>query len=356
MSTSLNERLLKDEPPKDKGMGVYISMILIGVGCLLPWNAVITAVAYYSAVYSFVAANIETYISAAFTTPCVFVLVIMLKYGSKISPTKRIVGTLVFCAVGLALLPVVPLILSCDSCMYNQQSNRTASMDDVTGECWASLAVTLVLCFAVGLSANALQFSSYGLGGIFPAVYTQALMAGNGVAGVIILVLSIGTTAIYQCNPANTSGDSNYTVCEVELGNQRSSAYIYFALGGGILIVCLILCLWISRQPFAKYYMNLADMSHMKEEAEEAKEREHLANVVEDGVADPDEIEIDDGEPKNFCQLGKRIWGSALQVYLCFTITILLFPAVSAIIPYDNLVLWLNEIFGSCGSDMTTVS
>ena len=37
-------------------------MVVMGVGVLLPWNAVITAVDYYSATYSFVADDIETYV------------------------------------------------------------------------------------------------------------------------------------------------------------------------------------------------------------------------------------------------------------------------------------------------------
>ena len=248
-------------PPEDANNLVYVCMLVIGVGVLLPWNAVITAVDYYSATYSFVANNIETYISAAFTTPCVLVLFLMLRFGNSISITKRVVTTFILCTVGLVLLPVVAIAIPCDSCRYNADFNSSeANPTDVQTSCYISLGVTIFLCFFVGMCANILQFSAFGFGSILPPVYTQALMAGNGIAGVVILILSILTSVVYQCNPQNTTGLANYTICTDQLANKRSSAYIYFALGGVILVICTILYLWIVRQPFTQYHMDNADM------------------------------------------------------------------------------------------------
>jgi hypothetical protein len=91
-------------------------MVVIGIGVLLPWNAVITAVDYYTATYSFVAENIETYITAAFTTPCILVLFLMLRFGNSVSITTRVVGTFIACTTGLVLLPVIAVTVPCDSC------------------------------------------------------------------------------------------------------------------------------------------------------------------------------------------------------------------------------------------------
>ncbi len=42
-------------------------------------------------------------------------------------------------------------------------------------------------------------------------------------------------------------------------------------------------------------------------------------------------------------------------MYLCFTITIILFPSVSVLINYDNKMVWFNEIFAPCEASMQTV-
>jgi MFS family permease len=272
-------------PPEDTNNTVYICMLVIGVGVLLPWNAVITAVDFSQYTYSFVENDIETYISAAFTTPCVLVLLFMLKMGSKISLTLRMIISFVVCACGIAALPFVAVFIPCNSCDYNREymNHSTAGgQEDIPSSCWMSLAVTIVLCFITGTSANVLQLSAFGFASILPPVYTQALMAGNGIAGVTILVLSFITSIIYECAAVNETAASNFTLCEVNLQNKRSSAIIYFALGGSILIVCLFLYLWIIRQPFTQYHliMLLLLIYHRLQKSMQ-KHRNHLLQALQ---------------------------------------------------------------------------
>ena len=71
-------------------------------------------------------------------------------------------------------------------------------------------------------------------------------------------------------------------------------------------------------------------------------------------VAAVEEIAEDKQSP-GFCSVAGRISPLAAQVYLCFTTTILLFPAVTVLIPYDNSMGWFNAIFGGCEATMDTV-
>lgn len=37
-----------NEAPKDEGNRAFLMMILFGVACLLPWNAILTSFAFYT--------------------------------------------------------------------------------------------------------------------------------------------------------------------------------------------------------------------------------------------------------------------------------------------------------------------
>ena len=91
---------------------------------------------------------------------------------------------------------------------------------------------------------------------------------------------------------------------------------------------------------------------------EEASRNEEAAMATaydpefEEGVMAAEEAEM---QNKKWCAIGKLVWPLALQVFLCFGVTIALFPAVSVMLRYDNRLGWLNSLFKSCG-DITAVS
>lgn len=106
-------------------------------------------------------------------------------------------------------------------------------------------------CFVVallGVSTNILQASLFGFAGQLPTLYTQALMAGNGIAGVLVCLLRMATKAETECKGA----DQNTTVTDAQI---RSSTIAYFASGGVILVVCCVCYVAVVNMQFTKYYV-----------------------------------------------------------------------------------------------------
>jgi len=75
---------------------------------------------------------------------------------------------------------------------------------------------------------------------MLPPLYTQAVMGGNGVAGVSICVIRLITKGVYS------SGSFE---------DNRMSALLYFGVAAGVVLICLVLFQLATTLPFVKYYM-----------------------------------------------------------------------------------------------------
>jgi hypothetical protein len=91
----------------------------------------------------------------------------------------------------------------------------------------------------IGFATAILQSSLLGFAALFPPIYSQAVMSGQGVAGIVASVLRIVTKAAMP----------QY---------KGAAAVLYFALGCGVLVAALIAYSYILRTPFAKYYLEAA--------------------------------------------------------------------------------------------------
>ncbi|WVZ03400.1 hypothetical protein V8G54_024206 [Vigna mungo] len=212
----------KSNVPEDKWDLAYIVYFFLGFGYLLPWNAFITAVDYFSYLYP------DTSVDRIFAVVYMIIglvgisLIILYSHSSK--AFFRINLGLVLFVVSLLIVPLVDAFY-------------VRGRVGVIGGFYAA-------AFAAGLSgvADALvQGSIVGSAGELPERYMQAVIAGTGGSGVLASVLRIITKAVY---PQDASG-------------LQKSANLYFSVSIVIVFICMVLYNMVHKLPVMKYYNEL---------------------------------------------------------------------------------------------------
>ncbi|KAK4780800.1 hypothetical protein SAY87_016906 [Trapa incisa] len=208
--------------PADTFHFAYIVFFTLGLGFLLPWNAFITAVDYFTFLYP--DASVDRVFAVVYMLVCLTFLILIVLYSHKSAAYVRI-------NVGLALFVVALLVVPVMDSVYIK--GRIGLYDGF----YATVA-------AVGLSgfSDALvQGGIIGSAGEMPERYMQAVVAGTAASGVLISFLRIITKAVYS---QDTSG-------------LRKSANLYFSVGIVIMAICVIFYNVAHRLPVIKYYKDL---------------------------------------------------------------------------------------------------
>lgn len=155
--------------PKDRYNLAYIIHFMLGMGNLLPWNALITAVDYFGYLYP------EEHVDKAFSVaymgsalPVLIVLVSWTNWGRRPSTKLRMnLGLLLFV---FSLLAVPIMDWTCT--LGAKRSNRAYS---------ATIAAVAVCGLADGLVGGSL----IGSVGVLPNRYMQAVFAGTACSGTL---------------------------------------------------------------------------------------------------------------------------------------------------------------------------
>ncbi|KAL6046313.1 Equilibrative nucleoside transporter 1 [Balamuthia mandrillaris] len=263
------------EAPKDKFFLCYLVFVLLGVGALFPWNAFLTAIDYFSDLYDDFPFAFA--LALAYNYPSVISLLLSIRFGPKFSFTSRILfGLLVNCLVMI----VVPLI-------------KVSGVPTT-----ASLCLTLFAAFVTGCAQAVLFGGVLGLASLFPPTYVGAVMSGNGVAGIGVGLLRIITKAAFP--------HALFT-----------SAVIYFAISGAIMLMCAISYIFFLRLPYTKYHM----------QSNGYKPLDEASNLMEN--TDDTMKSTGHEEKVSYWIIFKKIWKEALLVMLVFFITLSLFPGIT---------------------------
>ncbi|KAK7263933.1 hypothetical protein RJT34_31532 [Clitoria ternatea] len=208
--------------PEDKWHLTYIVYFTLGLGYLLPWNAFITAVDYFS--YLYPDASVDRVFAVVYMLIGLLGIFLIILYSHKSNAFVRI-------NVGLALFVVSLLIVPLLDAFY------------VKGRVglYGGFYVTAA---AVGLSgvADALvQGSIVGSAGELPERYMQAVIAGTAASGVLVSALRIFTKAVFS---------------QDAIGLQNS-ANLYFTVSIVIVFICMVFYNLVHRLPVMKYYNEL---------------------------------------------------------------------------------------------------
>lgn len=137
----------------------------------------------------------------------------MVAWGDRVPLRVRFLVVLALQAIALALLPVLA----------------------PTG-----LAAALILSFLLGVTTAVYQASLYGLASVLPEVYSQGVMLGMGLAGVLASLAQIGVQAAFPGDDVDT---------------QKAAARWYFGLAAALMVACAASYIVLERMPFTRYYL-----------------------------------------------------------------------------------------------------
>jgi len=197
----------------------YAIFYLQGIGQLFPWNAFITATSYYKSRFcgSSHSIDFENYFSVTYMLANLIMLALMLRFSHSVTASikARIVYSLVAMSALFLLTMLVVLVRHVDQYTLFFFTNLCTS-----------------LC---GLLTSVYQGGMFGFAGLFPPIYTQAMMAGQGMGGLVISIASILTSL---SSPSSCGGSESQDDCTPYDAIDWSS-FAYFAANVVVLVACI---------------------------------------------------------------------------------------------------------------------
>ncbi|XP_034951561.1 equilibrative nucleoside transporter 4 [Chelonus insularis] len=203
-------------PPKDKYNLVYATLMLAGVGFLLPYNSFVIPVDYFQDRYPGTTVVFDmtvVYISMAFFAVCANNILV-----ETISLDTRIRFGYVISFNTLAFVVMSEI-------WWEMFGNST------------SYTINLIAVAIVSVGCTVQQSSFYGYTSMLPSRYTQAVMAGESLAGFWVSINRVLTKSITS--------------------NQRSNTSIFFILSIITIAVCSLLNTLIKKTDFVQFYIKL---------------------------------------------------------------------------------------------------
>ena len=209
-------------PPEDKNNLVYYIFVLFGIGNLLPWNAVLTALDFF--IQYFPGYKPDFVFGLTINCPNFVFNFLGIFYARYISLKTRIISGF----LGIFCLTIsMPFV--------------TRYVEEDTA--WIIMLIIIVI---YGISSSFAGGAVFGLAGVFPFKYTGAVMLGNGFSGLTMNALRMIWLAIFPPSDDNSSADNNAFI----------GCLIYFSIASLIVIWCIFGFLWVSRTEFARYYIH----------------------------------------------------------------------------------------------------
>ncbi|XP_036968173.1 equilibrative nucleoside transporter 2 isoform X1 [Acanthopagrus latus] len=312
------------DAPQDRGCLVGIIFFILGLGTLLPWNFFMTASLYFQGRLNTtewsngtVVVRKEYYFNNWMTLLSQLPLLLFTLLNSilyqRISEAIRIAGSLVFILLLFILTAVLVKVPMGEDRFFS---------------------VTMATIWFINSFGAVLQGSLFGLVGLLPQKYSAIFMSGQGLAGTfaaIAMLIAIGSDA-----------------------DSESAALGYFITPCVGTLLTLFSYLLLSRLDFAQYHLNKSNKYEAGTTDELLKESSTVENGKLNGHVNgsaggsPAENEVEasaDGTKRAFMSLEqdesgqakasvvevfKKIWVMAFCVTFVFTVTLSVFPAVTA--------------------------
>eukprot|EP00735_Rhodelphis_limneticus_P014680 TRINITY_DN874_c0_g1::TRINITY_DN874_c0_g1_i1::g.25411::m.25411 TRINITY_DN874_c0_g1::TRINITY_DN874_c0_g1_i1::g.25411 ORF type:complete len:485 (+),score=169.73,sp/Q84XI3/ENT8_ARATH/27.49/5e-42,Nucleoside_tran/PF01733.13/3.6e+03,Nucleoside_tran/PF01733.13/4.1e+03,Nucleoside_tran/PF01733.13/3.4e-43,Calcyon/PF06387.6/0.088 TRINITY_DN874_c0_g1_i1:166-1455(+) len=194
----------------------YYIMLLMGSGSLLPWNAVVTAIDYFMFIFEDdqkLSDDCGVYFGVSYNYPNLIGLIFLLNYGHLYSLESKIsFGFYLF----LAMFVFIPLI-------------NVFGLDIMTS--------FVLHCAAIGVLGGATSIalgSLFGFAGRLGPRFTEAVMAGNGVAGILMILARVLTKGVLRDDEDGITDDEK----EDRL---LTATWIYFAMAILNIIMCIVM-------------------------------------------------------------------------------------------------------------------
>ncbi|XP_033610781.1 equilibrative nucleoside transporter 1 isoform X2 [Cryptotermes secundus] len=268
----------------------YLIFYLLGMTTLLPWNFFITADDYWMFKFRDVTANVSdksnrtelqagftAYLSVASTIPNTLFLILNSLLSHKISLQIRMIGSL----SSIFLLFVL-----------------TTVFVKVDTDSWQELffIITLVTVVFLNIASAILQGGLFGIVGKFSSRYITAVVSGQALGGIFAALAEIASLCL----------GASSTI----------SAFVYFMVANGMLLLSLAAYLVLSRAVFFRFHMlDKVEVSSVQYEP-----------AVFQASDNPPTQEI-----SNRTILSK-IWVYGFSLWMTFVVTLTLYPAVTVLV------------------------
>ncbi|XP_054288139.1 equilibrative nucleoside transporter 4-like [Macrosteles quadrilineatus] len=203
-------------PPVDKFNGIYLSLVLAGVGFLLPYNSFIIAVDYFQAQYP--NSTIVFDMSLVYIVMAFFAVLANNILVETLSLNTRI--TFGYVVSFFTLL----FVATCEIWW------------EIFGS-GTSYTINLIAVAVVALGCTVQQSSFYGYTSMLPSRYTQAVMAGESGAGFLV--------------------SANRILTKMVMDDQRANTLIFFGVSVMMVALCFCLHQMVRRTDFVQFYLTL---------------------------------------------------------------------------------------------------
>lgn len=281
------------EGPGDAYWLVYLIFLGLGFNCFAIWKLFISSFDYFS--LRFPSVRFEFLFAICFWTPAMPTLLFQNKIGYRLSFHGRIVmWSLISALISLAV-PVQDVLLG---------TNGSGTSDHPS----VDLGLTLLLVTLGGIGSGVLFSSSFGLAALFPPIYTQSVMVGNGIAGIAVVLLKVVTKVALPQSPTGI----------------QQAAYVYFCCGGALILLSLVGYLFIKRTHFGRHHLRSVDLSasSIRVFLPKAAGAEDQQLLLRGGAV----------QRSSFAVVFRTIWLSSVTVFINFTITGSLWPGMVTLV------------------------
>uniref|UniRef100_A0A8C3L5B9 Solute carrier family 29 member 1 (Augustine blood group) n=1 Tax=Chrysolophus pictus TaxID=9089 RepID=A0A8C3L5B9_CHRPC len=299
--------------PQDRYKAVWLIFFILGLGTLLPWNFFMTARQYFidrladpqntsclsnqtsvgtASELSYLQSMFDNFMTLCSMVPLLIFTCLNSFIHQRIPQQIRISGSLV--AIGLVFL-------------------ITAIMVKVTMEPLPFFVFTMVSIVFINSFGAMLQGSLFGLAGLLPASYTAPIMSGQGLAGIFAALAMI---------------------ISISIGAQQPESYIgYFTTACVAILLAVVSYVLLPRMDFFRYY-SMKDKTEYRVYNAELETKRDLIKKDEPNGMEQNNSKIipvhNPDEKPSVISIFKKLWVMAMSVCLVFTVTIGVFPSITA--------------------------
>ncbi|XP_075401456.1 equilibrative nucleoside transporter 2 isoform X1 [Tenrec ecaudatus] len=311
--------MARGDTPKDSYHLVGISFFILGLGTLLPWNFFITAIPYFQGRLAGAnstagtpgtnhtgptdAFNFNNWVTLLSQLPLLLFTFLNSFLYQRVPETVRILGSLLMVLLLFALTAVL------------------VKVDMSPGPFFS---VTMASIWFINSFSAVLQGSLFGLLGTMPSTYSTLFLSGQGLAGIFAALAMLLSMA---------SGV-----------DAQTSALAYFITPCVGTLLSILCYLSLPHLEFARFYLAKKPLQAHAHELEtkaellQADEKNGIPNSPQKAALpltleperEPEEPP-EPGKPSVFMIL-QKIWLMALCLVLVFTVTLSVFPAITAMV------------------------
>ncbi|XP_054049842.1 heat shock protein HSP 90-beta isoform X3 [Rissa tridactyla] len=298
--------------PQDRYKAVWLIFFILGLGTLLPWNFFMTAREYFISRLadpeetshlwnqtsgaalppSYLQSMFDNFMTLCAMVPLLIFTCLNSFIHQRIPQQIRILGSLV--AIGLVFL-------------------ITAIMVKVEMEPLPFFVFTMISIVFINSFGAILQSSLFGLAGLLPASYTAPIMSGQGLAGTFAALAMIFSIAI---------------------GAQQPESFIgYFTTACVAIVLAIFSYILLPRMDFFRYYSMKDKTEYRVYNAELETKRDLIKKDEPNGMEQNNSKVIpihNPDEKPSVITIFKKLWVMALSVCFVFTVTIGVFPSITA--------------------------